>query len=98
MMTISRELEKRHEDLQLNGEFDNKTPDEQHEILNEYGYVMSSGKMVLLDKLLPKLRAEGHKVLIFRCVQFGGFDSSIALLLYLCDCSVLTSCVIACYN
>eukprot|EP01029_Cantina_marsupialis_P031516 TRINITY_DN912_c1_g1_i2.p1 TRINITY_DN912_c1_g1~~TRINITY_DN912_c1_g1_i2.p1 ORF type:complete len:1876 (-),score=622.51 TRINITY_DN912_c1_g1_i2:229-5856(-) len=24
-----------------------------------------SGKMVLLDKLLPKLRAEGHKVLIF---------------------------------
>ena len=22
----------------------------------------SSGKMVLLDKLLPKLRAEGHKV------------------------------------
>ena len=26
---------------------------------------MTSGKMVLLDKLLPKLRAEGHKVLIF---------------------------------
>ena len=24
--------------------------------------VASSGKMVLLDKLLPKLRAEGHKV------------------------------------
>ena len=24
--------------------------------------VQASGKMVLLDKLLPKLRAEGHKV------------------------------------
>jgi hypothetical protein len=27
--------------------------------------IPSSGKMVLLDKLLPKLRKEGHKVLIF---------------------------------
>ena len=27
--------------------------------------VPSSGKMVLLDKLLPKLKKEGHKVLIF---------------------------------
>jgi superfamily II DNA or RNA helicase len=27
--------------------------------------VSSSGKMVLIDKLLPKLQAEGHKVLIF---------------------------------
>lgn len=61
----SREMEKRHEELTQNGELDNKTPDEQHEILNEYGYVLSSGKMVLLDKLLPKLRREGHKVLIF---------------------------------
>jgi len=34
-------------------------------MLNEHGYIMSSGKMVLLDKLLPKLRQEGHKVLIF---------------------------------
>ena len=61
----SREMEKRHETLQLSGQLDNKTPDEQHDILHEYGYVLSSGKMVLLDKLLPKLRAEGHKVLIF---------------------------------
>jgi len=30
-------MEKRHEDLQHNGELDNKTPDEKHEILNEYG-------------------------------------------------------------
>jgi chromodomain-helicase-DNA-binding protein 7 len=61
----SREMDKRHEELTLSGEFDNKTPDEQHDILHEYGFVLSSGKMVLLDKLLPKLRAEGHKVLIF---------------------------------
>jgi len=29
------------------------------------GLVMSSGKMVLLDKLLTKLKADGHRVLIF---------------------------------
>ena len=29
------------------------------------GLVLSSGKMVLLDKLLPKLKREGHKCLIF---------------------------------
>ena len=29
------------------------------------GLVMSSGKMVLLDKLLAKLKADGHRVLIF---------------------------------
>jgi SNF2 family DNA or RNA helicase len=61
----SREMEKRHEILRHNGELDDKSPEQQHEILNHYGYVLSSGKMVLLDKLLPKLRAEGHKVLIF---------------------------------
>lgn len=27
--------------------------------------LQSSGKMVLLDKLLPKLQTEGHRVLIF---------------------------------
>ena len=27
--------------------------------------IMSSGKLVLVDKLLPKLKADGHKVLIF---------------------------------
>jgi hypothetical protein len=31
----------------------------------ERGLIASSGKMVLIDKLLPKLRREGHKVLIF---------------------------------
>ena len=29
------------------------------------GIISTSGKMVLLDKLLPKLRAQGHKVLLF---------------------------------
>jgi len=28
-------------------------------------FIKASGKMVLLDKLLPKLRAGGHRVLIF---------------------------------
>jgi chromodomain-helicase-DNA-binding protein 7 len=32
----------------------------------EYGaLVLASGKMILLDKLLPKLKADGHRVLIF---------------------------------
>ena len=29
------------------------------------GLVMNSGKMVLLDKLLGRLKADGHRVLIF---------------------------------
>ena len=33
--------------------------------------VACSGKMVLLDKLLPKLQAEGHRVLIFSQVCDG---------------------------
>lgn len=28
-------------------------------------FIQASGKFVLLDKLLPKLKAQGHKVLIF---------------------------------
>ena len=31
--------------------------------------VRSSGKMVLLDKLLPKLKSEGHRVLLFSQVR-----------------------------
>jgi SNF2 family DNA or RNA helicase len=34
-----------------------------HEILR--GLVMNAGKMVLLDKLLAKLKADGHRVLLF---------------------------------
>ncbi|TKR63255.1 hypothetical protein L596_027104 [Steinernema carpocapsae] len=33
--------------------------------LLHYALIQSSGKLVLIDKLLPKLRKDGHKVLIF---------------------------------
>lgn len=32
--------------------------------------VSCSGKMVLLDKLLPRLQSEGHRVLIFSQVSY----------------------------
>lgn len=60
-----RENEKAFATLQESGVLDNKTPEEQQLLVNEHGYIKTSGKMVLLDKLLPKLRAEGHKVLVF---------------------------------
>jgi len=47
------------------GKFDGKSPEEQQYIMNEHLQVQTSGKMVLLDKLLPKLRQEDHKVLLF---------------------------------
>ena len=47
------------------GKFEGKTPEEQQDMMNEHLFIQTSGKMVLLDKLLPKLKAEGHKVLIF---------------------------------
>ena len=61
----SRELENKHKELYESGAFEGKDPEEIQDILNTHGYVQSSGKMVLLDKLLPKLRKEGHKILIF---------------------------------
>jgi len=60
-----RELEKQHTEFLQSGVLNGLTPEEQHNIVHETGYIKSSGKMVLLDKLLPKLRSEGHKVLIF---------------------------------
>lgn len=60
-----RENEKQFNEFVEHGDFEHKTAAEQQLMLNERGYVQSSGKMVLLDKLLPKLRKEGHKVLIF---------------------------------
>ncbi len=50
--------------------------------------VASSGKMVLLDKLLPKLKAEGHKVLAHAqglsdmhnsCLTRGGRSTDLAM-------------------
>ena len=61
----TRELEKYHKELYDTKQIENKTADEQQAMLNEHGYINTSGKMVLLNKLLPKLRQEGHKVLIF---------------------------------
>lgn len=60
-----RETERQYREFVESGKFEGKTPEEQQQMLNEHGYIMPSGKMVLLDKLLPKLRQEGHKVLIF---------------------------------
>ena len=60
-----RETDRQYKEFSEKGLFEGKTPEEQHKMLNEHGYIMTSGKMLLLDKLLPKLRQEGHKVLIF---------------------------------
>jgi hypothetical protein len=60
-----REMDRAYKEFSDKGEIQGKTAEEQQYMLNQQGYIMSSGKMVLLDKLLPKLRQEGHKVLIF---------------------------------
>jgi SNF2 family DNA or RNA helicase len=60
-----RESDRLFKDFSEKGIFEGKTSDEQLHMLNEHGYIMTSGKMVLLDKLLPKLRQEQHKILIF---------------------------------
>lgn len=60
-----RESERQYKEFVDSGSFDGKAPEDQQHMLNEHGYIMTSGKMVLLDKLLPKLRQEGHKILIF---------------------------------
>jgi chromodomain-helicase-DNA-binding protein 7 len=61
----ARESEKQLKEFSESGAFEGKTHAEQQLMLNEQGYIQTSGKMVLLDKLLPKLRQEGHKVLVF---------------------------------
>jgi len=60
-----REQERQFKEYQEQGKFEGKTPEDMQSMLNDHLYVMTSGKMVLLDKLLPKLRSEGHKILIF---------------------------------
>ena len=53
----------------LNGAEDQIQLDYKHEKEDNEAYfhalVNSSGKMVLIDKLLPKLKASGHRVLVF---------------------------------
>jgi chromodomain-helicase-DNA-binding protein 7 len=40
-------------------------PDKSEEEFQNLALIQSSGKVVLIDKLLPKLKQDGHKVLIF---------------------------------
>jgi chromodomain-helicase-DNA-binding protein 7 len=50
----------------LNGVEDDMREKEDKETLNEGDFVTNgSGKLVLLDKLLPRLKTDGHRVLIF---------------------------------
>ena len=49
-----------------------KKPEEKGEELTLDALLTASGKMVLLDKLLPKLKAQGHKVLLFSQVAAEG--------------------------
>jgi chromodomain-helicase-DNA-binding protein 7 len=60
-----REQDRVFKEFLESGKFDGKSPDEQQEIMNDHLFIQTSGKMVLMDKLLPKLRQEGHKVLLF---------------------------------
>ncbi|GKY91232.1 hypothetical protein MPSEU_000095800 [Mayamaea pseudoterrestris] len=60
-----KETERQYKEFLESGSFEGKSPEEQQYMLNQHGYIMNSGKMVLLDKLLPRLKAEGHKILIF---------------------------------
>jgi len=60
-----REMDRAYNEFSEKDAFRDKTPEQRQLMLNERGYIMSSGKMVLLDKLLPKLRQEGHKILVF---------------------------------
>ena len=57
-------------------------------------FVQASGKFVLLDKLLPKLQAQGHKVLIFSQVRRFYLSFFYSLLLSLIWTHLL--CFLAC--
>ena len=45
-----RETDRQFKELLEKGEFEGKTPEEQHHMITVQGMIMSSGKMVLLDK------------------------------------------------
>lgn len=60
-----RETDRLYTEFVQKNMFQERTREEQQRLINEGGYIQTSGKMVLLDKLLPKLRQEGHKVLVF---------------------------------
>lgn len=50
---------------QIISEFREADPEESENQLSHTALIQSSGKLVLIDKLLPKLQRDGHKVLIF---------------------------------
>ncbi len=50
---------------QIVSEMRTQHPELDEEALARFALVQSSGKLVLIAKLLPKLRQDGHKVLIF---------------------------------
>lgn len=50
---------------QIVSELKHSHPDKTEDEIQMIGLISSSGKLVLIDKLLPKLHADGHKVLIF---------------------------------
>ncbi|KAH7672958.1 chromodomain-helicase-DNA-binding protein 6-like protein, partial [Aphelenchoides avenae] len=50
---------------QIVSELRSMHPGKSEEELQQISLVQSSGKVVLIEKLLPKLRQDGHKVLIF---------------------------------
>lgn len=54
-------------------QLDYKISDKEDSEAYYHALVNSSGKMVLIDKLLPKLKASGHRVLVFsqmvRCLD-----------------------------
>jgi chromodomain-helicase-DNA-binding protein 7 len=56
----------------LNGVEEDIRAKPDHENMNEGDFlVKASGKLVLLDKLLPRLRDDGHRVLIFSQFKVG---------------------------
>ncbi|KZT08349.1 transcription regulator [Laetiporus sulphureus 93-53] len=62
LLNIAMELKKAANHPYLFDGAETKTDNEEETLK---GLVMSSGKMVLLDKLLARLRQDGHRVLIF---------------------------------
>ena len=66
LMNVSMQLRKccNHPFLMTDVEKTLSPPGTSEQTMNE-NLIASSGKLVLLDKLLPKLKREGHRVLIF---------------------------------
>ncbi|ETO14776.1 chromodomain-helicase-DNA-binding protein, partial [Reticulomyxa filosa] len=62
---LNLEVQLRNHPLLINGAMEHELPEHLSEQVIMEKTIKASGKLVLLDKLLPKLKEEGHKVLIF---------------------------------